>query len=139
MQVVVAHKLFLSLNTLMVAQVLISLITQQRPQSAARFVARAFSTHVASTTSWKHKSPTPFLTLSPSAGVSRSFHSTVVARKATVEEDLDTALESILGDAFQESGSSKPIKKKGSKKEWVESSVRMLSVGRTAGQTRSKE
>ena len=76
----------------MVAQMLISLVTRR---GGPRLVARAFSTHVAQ----QHMARASATTVVDR----RAFHATVSARKSAVEEDLDTALESILGEAFPQS------------------------------------
>ena len=100
-----------ALTTLMVTQMLVSLISRRSGSSSTRLFAKAFTSNVLSRTHYG-------LPLTSSA-VSRlstanygptattvgrhSFHSTAVSVKAAVEEDLDAALEDILGDAFPES------------------------------------
>lgn len=90
----------------MVAQMLISLVTRGGRLSGgtSRFqmVARAFSTHVVSSSSSARRSTPSTATTTTPMDQRRSFHATVSTRKSAVEEDLDTALENILGEAFPE-------------------------------------
>lgn len=75
------------ITSLMVTQMLIRFLSQggRRP-AVGRMVAQAFST----------TQITP-----PALSTSRrSFHTTLWVRNTVVEEDLDSALEDILGDAF---------------------------------------
>eukprot|EP00977_Amphora_coffeiformis_P008800 scaffold1992_cov187-Amphora_coffeaeformis.AAC.18 len=76
--------------------------------SSSRLMARAFSTrvvlpHTSSAAAATHLA-TSYDSTKPQQ---RAFHATVSARKSAVEEDLDTALESILGEAFPASNGSK--------------------------------
>jgi len=84
----------------MVAQMLMSFVIRRGGGRGSFIAARAFSTRVAlphASAAATRLATTFDHTQQPHR---RAFHATVSARKSAVEEDLDTALDSILGEAF---------------------------------------
>ena len=93
------------LGVIVIQQIAMFRLMISSRRGSVRWMAQAFSSRTTTTTTLKLQQQIP---AAATTAAFRPYHTTSWARNSAVEEDLDSALEDILGDAFAAEPSSTP-------------------------------